>query len=236
VIPKLVTFDCADTLIGVPQGWSLGKCVVQAAKNLDMDVQDHHAIQYMILYGQNLPEFLQINRTKDMDRAKQFWNRLGVEWMTQCGLDSNRVDELAAEADELIFGPNSMLFTLFDDVLPCLDRLDELGIKMAVISNWDYSLHRVLGMFGLQGRFVTVKASLVEGVEKPDPRLFEITLSEAGFEPRDVVHVGDSYEDDVVGAQNAGIRVFQIDRNRKTSDSECLCTLADLPEALAWNG
>jgi putative hydrolase of the HAD superfamily len=219
----------------VPKAWSLVKCIVQAAKVLKMDVQDQHAIQYMILYSQNLPEFFEINRSKDMEWAKRFWNRLGIEWMTQCGLDPVRVDELAGVADELIFGPNSILFNLFDDVVPCLNRLESEGIQMAVISNWDYSLHRVLGMFGLRDRFVTVKASLEEGVEKPDPKLFEIALSEAGYEAANVVHVGDSYEDDVVGAQNAGIRVIQIDRSRSTSDATCICTLAHLPEALTWN-
>ena len=103
------------------------------------------------------------------------------------------------------------------------------------MSNWDYSLHRVLRMFGIYDRFVSVKASLEEGVEKPDPRLFQIVLDEVGIDSADTFHVGDSYEDDVVGALAAGIRVARIDRGLVTNEVGVVRTLVDLPEAFAWN-
>ena len=42
---------------------------------------------------------------------------------------------------------------LFDDIVPSLDALDELGIRLGVISNWDYSLHRVLKALEVHHRF-----------------------------------------------------------------------------------
>ena len=45
------------------------------------------------------------------------------------------------------------------------------------------------------------------GVEKPDPRIFEIALERAQVRKDEVVHVGDVYEVDVVGARAAGIEV-----------------------------
>jgi putative hydrolase of the HAD superfamily len=112
--------------------------------------------------------------------------------------------------------------------------LDTMGIKAAVISNWDYSLHRVLKMFGIYERFVVVKASLEEGVEKPDPRLFQITLQEAGFSPHETFHVGDDLVDDVEGANRFGIRSTLIDRSLAKTERPVICTLADLPEAFGW--
>ena len=235
MIPKLVTFDCAQTLVAVPDDWSLGKCVVQAARTIGMEVGDDQAMQYMRLYGSRFAEFLELNRARDLDWGKRYWRELGAEWMVAAGLDSSRIDELVTAADELLFGDNSILFSLFDDVVPCLDRLDAMGIKLAVVSNWDYSLHRVLRMFGIYDRFVSVKASLEEGVEKPDPRLFQIVLDEVGIDSADTFHVGDSYEDDVVGALAAGIRVARIDRGLVTNEVGVVRTLVDLPEAFAWN-
>ena len=43
------------------------------------------------------------------------------------------------------------------------------------------------------------------GVEKPDPRLFQLALEQAGAEASRTVHVGDLYQVDVVGARRAAL-------------------------------
>jgi putative hydrolase of the HAD superfamily len=49
------------------------------------------------------------------------------------------------------------------------------------------------------------------GVEKPDPRIFDLALATVGGTRDDAVHVGDSIVYDVAGAQAAGIRAFHFD-------------------------
>ena len=44
------------------------------------------------------------------------------------------------------------------------------------------------------------------GVEKPDPRLFQIALEQSRADARSTVHVGDLYHVDVMGARRAGLR------------------------------
>ena len=53
--------------------------------------------------------------------------------------------------------------------------------------------------------------SAVEGVEKPDPRLFRLALERVGGEAASAVHVGDLYEVDVVGGRAAGLRAVLVD-------------------------
>ena len=48
---------------------------------------------------------------------------------------------------------------------------------------------------------------------KPDPHIFNYTLAAVGVSAEEVVHVGDTYEADVIGARNAGIRPILIDRD-----------------------
>ncbi len=50
------------------------------------------------------------------------------------------------------------------------------------------------------------------GVNKPDPRIFRVALSHAGVPPGSAVMVGDSWEDDVLGARAAGIRAVWFHR------------------------
>jgi len=52
----------------------------------------------------------------------------------------------------------------------------------------------------------------VEGMEKPDPRLFELAMTRAGVAPQDSVYVGDNPEFDVDPALAVGMFPILIDR------------------------
>jgi HAD superfamily hydrolase (TIGR01549 family) len=98
-----------------------------------------------------------------------------------------------------------------EDVVPALERLSDLGVRMAVASNANGTLHRMFDRVGLSRHFDAVCDSCVEGVEKPDPRFFRIVLERAGGRPETSIHVGDLYHVDVVGARNTGIRPILFD-------------------------
>jgi len=53
---------------------------------------------------------------------------------------------------------------------------------------------------------------------KPSREIFEFALKKMGLGKTDVVFVGDSPEVDIVGALNAGIKAFLIDRNAELHD------------------
>lgn len=110
-------------------------------------------------------------------------------------------------------------YRLFDDVIPALDVLAVQGVRCAVVSNWDCSLPGVLAQLGILERFAAVSVSAVVGVRKPDPRIFEHTLTLLGVEQRMVVHVGDDPECDVAGARSAGVRAVLIDRSGRAADA-----------------
>ena len=234
MIPRLVTFDCAETMVRVPANWSMGWFTASCARHIGLDPTDEDAALYQQMYVARLPEFVAVNMSRDPGRQKAFWADLAEDWIKQTNLPQTALGQLHAAAEELGFGPHSILFDLYDDVSPCLDKLDRLGIRAAVVSNWDYSLHRVLRIFGLADRFIVGKASLEEGVEKPNPRLFQIALTEAGFSASDTLHVGDHPVDDIQGAAAAGIRAVRIDRSLQASQRPVISTLLDLPEAFAW--
>jgi putative hydrolase of the HAD superfamily len=98
-----------------------------------------------------------------------------------------------------------------DDVVPALERLRGLGLKLVVISNANGTLHAVFGRLGLARHVDVLFDSFLEGVEKPDPRLFQIALARVGARAETTVHVGDIYHVDVVGARNASLRPVLLD-------------------------
>ena len=109
-----------------------------------------------------------------------------------------------------------------DDVLDPVSRLSRRagagraaarGLRLACVSNWDVSLPQVLEHCGLGAAFDVVVTSAGAGSRKPDPKIFELALERCGCRPGQVLHVGDSAEEDAAGAEAAGIRCLLIDRD-----------------------
>ncbi|MCC5951514.1 MAG: HAD-IA family hydrolase [Acidimicrobiia bacterium] len=99
-----------------------------------------------------------------------------------------------------------------------LARLVELGVPLAVTSNSDGSVARILADFeiaqvgpGPGVELVTVVDSGAVGVAKPDPAIFAITAERCGVMPAEVLHVGDSVHYDVDGATAAGALAVHFD-------------------------
>lgn len=92
-----------------------------------------------------------------------------------------------------------------------LERLRAAGYRLAVISNSDGRASEGLAAAGILDAFELVIDSALVGVEKPDPRIFSITLERMGLLPSEAVYVGDIYEVDVVGGRAAGLDVILLD-------------------------
>jgi REG-2-like HAD superfamily hydrolase len=125
---------------------------------------------------------------------------------------------------------DSIRYQPFPDVLPTLRSLREQGKTLAVVSNWDPALPTLLAELGLTEFFAFILPSAEVGVEKPDGRIFKLALQRLGLEPSEVVHIGDNYEADVVGARSVGIMSILLDRGGKAGcqDVICISSLAEL--------
>lgn len=118
---------------------------------------------------------------------------------------------------------------LFPDVLPILEHLTSAGRTLAVVSNWDSFLPRLLESHGLSRFFRTVSVSAIEGTGKPEAEIFRRTCARLAVSPETVLHVGDSPRDDYEGARGAGLRAVLLDRNDSHPHvSERIRSLAEL--------
>ncbi|MDE0012190.1 MAG: HAD-IA family hydrolase [Candidatus Poribacteria bacterium] len=127
--------------------------------------------------------------------------------------------------------------TLYDDVVPTLEHLRDTGFKLAIVSNWDTPLDPLTERLGIAHYFDTIVASHDARVRsaKPDPYIFNYTLAAVGISAAEAVHVGDTYEADIVGARNAGIRPILIDRDKTQTDKwrETIQSLSELSGLLS---
>ncbi len=102
---------------------------------------------------------------------------------------------------------------VYPEVFDTLDALERRGLEMAVVSNWDSRLPALLRELSLRRHFGPLLVSAIEGMEKPDARLFRLAAARAGVHPDQVLHVGDRLREDVQGAIGAGLSGLGIDRS-----------------------
>jgi putative hydrolase of the HAD superfamily len=94
----------------------------------------------------------------------------------------------------------ALRFEILAGVVPALRRLRSLGLSLAVVGNWDVSLHERLEELGLASFFTAV----VPVARKPSPAGIERALVALGASAGRCLHVGDEPGDEQA-ARAAGV-------------------------------
>jgi len=113
---------------------------------------------------------------------------------------------LAETAFEVFFEARHAV-TLYDDVLPALERLAS-RYRLVAVSNGNAEVRRI----GLARFFSGSVSARLHGVAKPDPSIFRAACAAAGAAPHQVLHLGDDLAADVDGALAAGLHAGWICR------------------------
>jgi len=137
-------------------------------------------------------------------------------------------DQLYAEFSDL------SNYRLFPDVEETIDRLRTGRLLLGVVSNFEAWLEQLLETLGIATSFDVRVISGVEGMEKPDPAIFNLALDRAGADPRESVYVGDNPEFDTRPAEDLGMLGVLLDRRGRFPEYPGLriTTLDDLPSVI----
>ncbi len=92
-----------------------------------------------------------------------------------------------------------------------LTTLSSSPLLLACVSNNDGRLRQMVEHQGWLDLFDLLVDSAEVASTKPDPGIFLHALRELGLEPGEMVHIGDYYSADIVGAQRAGIEGILYD-------------------------
>jgi len=103
---------------------------------------------------------------------------------------------------------------LFNDVLPTLEALRG-KYTLGLLSNGNSYPERC----GLDSVFRFVIFSQDYGVEKPNSAIFRVALEKADCSEKEILHVGNSLEEDIAGAVKTGIKCVWLNRKRMRNNS-----------------
>lgn len=135
--------------------------------------------------------------------------RRTVEWVG-CSNDA-----LAADLNALYLKHRFEDIELYPDVITTLDTLSQ-QFSLGLVSNGNSYPERC----GLEERFGFIVFSQDVGIEKPDQRIFKAACSKAECRPEELMHVGDSLESDVTGANALGAISVWLNRTGSVTTSE----------------
>ncbi|XP_047073520.1 haloacid dehalogenase-like hydrolase domain-containing protein 3 [Lolium rigidum] len=95
-----------------------------------------------------------------------------------------------------------------DGAYRTLHDLKDAGVKLAVVSNFDTRLRKLLKDLNISDVFDAIVVSSEVGYEKPAPEIFKIALDQIGVEASKAVHVGDDEAADKAGANAIGLECW----------------------------
>ena len=192
-----VTFDAGGTLI---EPWpNVGAVYAAVARDFGLECEPYRLTAQF----------------KDAWTSRTGFRYTRDEWAEVVRHSFAGMTEVSPELFDAIYRrfaqPESWL--IYDDVIPTLQKLESLGIKLAVISNWDARLGPLPQKLGLATYFDEILISSELNVHKPDQRIFRHAAEKLAVSPGQMLHVGDSLQEDVHGARSIGATAFRIRRS-----------------------
>jgi putative hydrolase of the HAD superfamily len=222
-----VFFDAANTLLHPepPVGELYARTARKYGVNVSaVDVQAQFRRSWEVLQAQAVGNPVRYG-IGEAD-GRRWWHALVAETFRPLSMPQP-FDVFFDELYHLFAAPD--VWRVYPEVFEVLQALKARGLSLGVLSNWDIRLGPLLEGLGLMSYFEHVVLSAVVGWEKPHPRIFESALELAGVSADKVLHVGDNYQQDVVGAQQVGIyAVWLRRRGEQTAGCPVISSLREL--------
>jgi len=197
--------------VGARHGLHLDPAVVE--RRFEAAWRDTQARQTGLIYGTT------------HEQALGFWYQVNRGVLCDAGLDDRQIRALVDD-----------LYTTFGRahawrVNPGLEGLLAAcrahRLRLAIVSNWDLRLRPLLEELGFTRWAHPVLISAEVGCEKPARGLFDLAIRALGAMPGQILHIGDTWADDVLGATACGMQAAWLNPAGKPSP-DTTATVHDL--------
>jgi 2-haloalkanoic acid dehalogenase type II len=223
---RALTFDLDDTL------WD-NRPVLMAAEQTLHDWLCMHYPRIGLRYS-----------LEDMWRLRQDLLQKNTELrndVTELRKTSLRLAAESAGYDHRLVEPAFAVFlearhriTLYNDVVPAIQRLRDAGYCLGSLTNGNADVQRL----GLGHLFDFSLSAASVGKAKPHPRMFQEACRRAQVDAAELAHVGDEPGNDIAGAKNAGVAAIWMNRQGLQSDPGIVChaEISNMKELLTLLG
>jgi putative hydrolase of the HAD superfamily len=230
---KAIFFDAAGTLIQPAR--RVGESYATVARKYGMDVAPSElSARFNECFDSAPPlAFPKASPAQIEEMEREWWKRLVRHIFAPWGF-VERFDDYFEEL--FAYFAQADAWTLYPEVRETLTTLKQQGLILGVISNFDSRLLTILKGLEIACSFDGIFISSRAGYAKPARQIFHMALNRHALSPECALHVGDSEEKDVYGANRAGLTGIHVVRGghhgsvngpRITSLKEIITLLGD---------
>lgn len=205
--PKMILFDYGQTLIDENKLWTFDgvrgtaavlKYAVKNKYNLSAEDVQREADK---INRERFNMEAELNHIRYIEVPNHMFTAYLYESLgIQLSLTSAQIDK--------VFWDAAAPGVPTDGIIEFLDFLNQRGIRTGVISNISFTgsvLEDRINTLLPDNRFEFIIATSEYMYRKPNKRIFDLALEKAELSAGEVWYIGDNYECDVKGAENAGI-------------------------------
>ena len=143
-----------------------------------------------------------------------------------------KTDSYAVRAAALYYGAEiprwyGELEKLYPDTKMILEILSK-KYKLGVIANQSLGTKERLDNWNIGKYFDVVVASAEAGCAKPDLKIFNLALEQAGCKPNDAVMIGDRLDNDIVPAKQIGMKTVWV--RQGFAKYQIICNESEQPD------
>jgi len=196
--PKGILFDYWNTLVSWRPNRESGINglleMIPDRKDVTFDMIKETADEIMMAAGEIKETSLMEFSRRQFDR--NLFDRLGISF------------DLTDDELDFMYIKNYHKSDCEPGVIEMLEVVQQMGIPIGVVSNASTngaSHFYLLDKLGIRNYFDFLMTSADYGFRKPHPGIFKTALAKLGTEANETWFVGDSIEDDIKGAEAAGM-------------------------------
>ncbi len=211
--PKVIFFDAVGTLFGVRDGVGAQYAVVADRFGVVVSPKALDEAFAIVFKQAGAPVFPSANQSGIPKLEFDWWRSIVLETFDRVGV-LTQFDEFD-RFFEAVFQhfATEIPWIVYPETIAVLSVLQQSGIALGIVSNFDSRIYAVLKALQLADYFQSVTISTEVGAAKPDGQIFHTALGQAGCKAGQAWHVGDSRKEDVAGAIAAGLRGIWVDRD-----------------------
>lgn len=210
--PQVIFFDAVGTLFGV-RG-SVGEVYGELARQHGVEVSAEALNRaFYQSFKSSVPcAFAGADPAKIAALEFVWWQTIARRTFDQAGVLGKFVSFSTFFGELYAHFATAAPWFIYADALPLLKHLQQSGVTLGIVSNFDSRIYSVLTALGLDYFFTSVTISTEVGVAKPDRKIFDVALDKHLCPPEAAWHIGDSLKEDYQAAQAAGLRGIWLNR------------------------
>ena len=198
---KCITFDLDDTL------WAIEPVIIEAEQRFYTWLKENYPIVAENFDILSLRQLMKDTASDNPD-IKHNLTKVRIKAYTYIKDLYKLSDDMPLKSFEYFMKYRNKV-KLYDGAENMLIELKK-KYMIGTITNGNASLEKI----GIKNFFdFEVKASDV-GFMKPSPKIFEAAVKKSGCNPSEMVHIGDSYEKDIIGAKSINMNYIWLNHKK----------------------